>query len=162
MGDSKIVSKMPHSHKKQILPSIYRRNFDILVMMGILVLLITGTLIRNEIWNSDVDLWQDTVNKSPQKIRPYSNLLGALIMERRYPEALKVGLRALKLPDRPYYLYYNIANAHHHLRNLPEAYKYARKAVDMNKDNVTMHQLGLVLRDMGWKPGMPSPKTLEE
>lgn len=138
------------------------KNLDVLIMAGILILLITGTLIRNEIWNSDAMLWYDSAIKSPNKARPYANLVGALVMERQYQKGVNWGLRGLKCNDKPYYLYYNIGNAYHHTRDLPTAYKYARKAVDMQKDAATMHQLGLILKDMGWKEGMPSPKLLEE
>jgi len=140
-----------------------KRNLDVLVMAGILILLIAGTLTRNAIWNSDALLWHDAAVKSPNKVRPYANLVGALITEGQYEKAKNWGLRALKCDGEiPYYLYYNIGNAYHHLRDTTNAYKYARKAVDMNKDNATMTQLGLILRDMGWREGMPSPATLEE
>jgi tetratricopeptide (TPR) repeat protein len=140
-----------------------KKNLDVLVMAAILIGLITGTLIRNKMWQSDAMLWYDTVTKSPNKIRPYSNLIGALILEGQYEKAKNWGLRALKCDgEKPYYVYYNIGNAYHHLMDLPVAYKYARKAVDMQQDDATMLQLGLILRDMGWKEGMPSPATLED
>jgi tetratricopeptide (TPR) repeat protein len=140
-----------------------KKNLDVLVMAGIIIFLITGTLIRNEIWNSDAMLWWDSATKSPNKVRPYANLVGALIMEGQYEKAVNWGKRGLQCSgEKPYYLYYNIGNAYHRLRDLPTAYKYARKAVDMNKDDATMQQLGLILKDMGWKEGMPSPETLQE
>lgn len=131
-------------------------------MGAIITLFIICTLTRNEVWRSDAFLWYDSATKSPNKARPYSNLVGALIIERQYQKAVNWGLRGLKCAEKPYYLYYNVGNAYHHLRDLPTAYKYARKAVDIQKDDATMHQLGLILRDMGWKKGMPSPATLEE
>ena len=131
-------------------------------MGAIILLLCIGTLTRNEVWNSDVELWRDSVMKSPNKGRPYANLIGALVIEGKYKEAEKYAIMAMKIKDRPYYLYYNIANDYHHLRQLTTAYQYARKAVDLNKDQATLGQLGLILRDMGWKPGMPSPAKLEE
>lgn len=142
---------------------LFRRNLDVLVMAGIVILLITGTLARNAVWNSDVNLWMDSTHKSPEKLRPYANLIGALITERRYAEAKGYGLRALQVKgEKPYYLYYNIGNAYHHLRDTKNAYKFARRAVDLQQDTNTMQQLGLILKDMGWKPGMPSPEMLED
>ena len=141
---------------------LFRRNLDCLVMTGIVVLLITGTIIRNSVWNSDAMLWYDSTLKSPNKIRPYANLVGALITEGQYEKAKNWGLRALKCEgEKPYYLYYNIGNAYHHLMDVTTAYKYARKAVDLHRDQATMYQLGLILRDMGWREGIPSPATLK-
>jgi tetratricopeptide (TPR) repeat protein len=142
--------------------SLVLRNLDMVVMVVIILVLCMGTYARNEVWNSDSGLWADVVKKSPNKARGYANTIGALVTEGRYEEAKQYGARAMRLKDKPYYLYYNIATAYHHLRDLTTAYKYARKAVDMEKDQATMYQLGLVLRDMGWKVGDPSPAGLEE
>ncbi|HLG18768.1 MAG TPA: tetratricopeptide repeat protein [Bdellovibrionota bacterium] len=57
------------------------------------IILLTGmTYARNQVWNSEVSLWQDSVGKSPQKPRPYLNLGAALADEGRYTEA-EVALR---------------------------------------------------------------------
>jgi len=44
---------------------------------------------RSQLWGSEVALWQDTVAKSPNKIRGYSHLVHGLVTEHHCPEALQ-------------------------------------------------------------------------
>jgi Flp pilus assembly protein TadD len=58
------------------------------------------TWARNNIYRSEVALWEDTVLKSPNKARCYNNLGYAYELEHRYEEAKKAYMRASALdPD---------------------------------------------------------------
>jgi len=71
----------------------------IIFTMTILLLSLL-TFQRNKIWKNEITLWQDVIQKSPNKSRPYANL-GSLYLDRQeYATALPLFSRALSLkPD---------------------------------------------------------------
>lgn len=106
---------------------------------------------RNMAWQTKIDLWLDCVKKSPEKERPYSNLAAALIENNQFEEAIEVSKVALSKDDKQYYIYYNMGIAYEKLDRLDEAYAVAHKAVLMEKSNVTLWQLGVILKRMGYR-----------
>jgi tetratricopeptide (TPR) repeat protein len=48
-----------------------------------------ATYRRNQLWGSEAALWQDTVAKSPNKLRGYSHLVHGLVNEHHCREALQ-------------------------------------------------------------------------
>ena len=71
--------------------------------LALMVLSFCGmTLKRNQVWQSEVALWRDSVAKSPEKCRPHLNLGMALYSENQWDEALKMLNKALEIkPDLP-------------------------------------------------------------
>jgi tetratricopeptide (TPR) repeat protein len=63
----------------------------------LLLMLASLTVMRNEVYRSEVALWEDTVRYSPHKARPYNNLGYAYFLEKRYSEAEQAYLTAIKL-----------------------------------------------------------------
>jgi tetratricopeptide (TPR) repeat protein len=62
----------------------------------VLLVLASATYARNTVWKSDITLWEDVVEKSPEKSRPYNNLginylvkYGIQNAVEQYKEALK-------------------------------------------------------------------------
>ncbi len=47
---------------------------SVLLAIVAVALLTAGTFIRNDVWQNDVVLWEDTVRKSPNKGRAHHNL----------------------------------------------------------------------------------------
>jgi tetratricopeptide (TPR) repeat protein len=69
---------------------------------SILALVLAGaTLARNQVWASDVSLWSDAVEKSPDKARPWMNLGTALAESGRMEDALVPLRRAAALGPQP-------------------------------------------------------------
>ena len=66
------------------------------------------TYERNKVWNDEVTLWRDCVEKSPQKARPHTNLGFALAEQGNGAEAIRHYAEALRL--RP-----DFAEAHNNL-----------------------------------------------
>jgi len=66
-----------------------------------LVLALAGlTLLRNEVYRSEVALWEDTVRRSPHKARPYNNLGYAYFLTGNLTQAEQAYLTAINLnPD---------------------------------------------------------------
>jgi tetratricopeptide (TPR) repeat protein len=129
------------------------------IIIGVIILtFIIFVRMRNEIWSSEISLWQDCLMKSPNKVRPYINLGAAYILDKKFENGKQVLLMALKMDDKDYTIYYNLAIACYSLKDLQHAYAPARKAVLLHKDTMTLYQLGVILRDMGWKAGMENPR----
>jgi tetratricopeptide (TPR) repeat protein len=63
-------------------------------------ILCLSTMARNEVYQSEVALWEDTAQKSPHKARVHNNLGYAYYLSGRYGEAERSYLTALRLkPD---------------------------------------------------------------
>jgi tetratricopeptide (TPR) repeat protein len=66
----------------------------------LIVSLASATFARNMVWQSEIALWSDTVNKSPGKVRPHNNLGVAFKNKGLLEEATRVYLDALRVtPD---------------------------------------------------------------
>jgi Flp pilus assembly protein TadD len=67
-------------------------------LFGTIVLIMTvATYSRNEVWRTHSSLWQDVVEKSPQKVRANYNLAVAYSMENRADEAIEQLEKTLSL-----------------------------------------------------------------
>ena len=73
---------------------------EIIVYGLVIFLLVIGAYWRNRVWNSELDLWTDSVKKSPHKDRPHYNLATAFMEQGRYQEAFSHLNEALRInPD---------------------------------------------------------------
>ncbi len=74
------------------------------LIMGVLIFQVafyTGaTLRRNKIWQNEIALWTDSVEKSPSKMRPHINLGAALLRDAYVDRAMYQYLYALALNPR--------------------------------------------------------------
>jgi tetratricopeptide (TPR) repeat protein len=85
-----------------------------LIIGAIFPLLVSLTYARNEVWRSELSLWQDALQKSPNKFRPHVNYGRALHAawgdvyweEGNYQQAIALELEAIRLkPDYDAALY---------------------------------------------------------
>jgi hypothetical protein len=60
-------------------------------------LLCALTFMRNEVWRTPLGLWQDALEKSPRKPRPYVNVGVALYHQERLDEAISYYCKALAI-----------------------------------------------------------------
>ena len=70
----------------------------------LVIVIIVGsfwTYERNQVWRDRLSIWQDCVNKSPQKARPHNNLGVALADKGHYNDAIEQYQKALQI--NPYY-----------------------------------------------------------
>ena len=76
------------------------KNFVYWTMAAILVVLACSTISRNQVYRSEIALWEDTARKSPHKPRAYNNLGYAYALAGRNQDAEKAYRQALRLkPD---------------------------------------------------------------
>jgi hypothetical protein len=67
---------------------------------AVVALLVALTLLRNEVWRSQVSLWQDALAKSPGKARVYANLGTALHLAGKRDEAVTYYCKAIVLDPK--------------------------------------------------------------
>src|SRR5205823_3773628 len=74
----------------------------VVISSAVILALIIGTVIRNEVWRDEIRLWSDVAAKSPESGRGYAGLAWAYYKRADYQRALdvtKVGLTKAK--DNP-------------------------------------------------------------
>jgi tetratricopeptide (TPR) repeat protein len=82
-----------------------------------LLLSLTGlTILRNQVYTTEVSLWQDTVLKSPDKARVHNNLGHAYLLAQRNDEARSEFTTALKLDPQLYQARYNLLRAEEEIK----------------------------------------------
>ena len=90
--------------------SIRCKNIVLVISIFISIIFSGLTIQRNKIWASEVLLWNDTVNKSPQKIRPVINLGHAYTTAGNVDLAIKYFEKALALNPNIFATNYNLGN----------------------------------------------------
>lgn len=108
------------------------------------------TFRRNVFWTDEVRLWQDALQKSPGRKRPYSNLGYALLLKGKADQAMAPLSLGLKLdpffPD----ILNTIAIAYQLTGDHQNAIKNCRLAIDIDPDYVeARNTLGFILREKG-------------
>ncbi len=108
-------------------------------IIAILVLFGTWSYQRNLIWADAVSLWQDTVNKSPDKARPRNNLANAYGSRGDYDKALIECERAIELDPTYGFAYHNMGIIYTHLGDDEKAIEYYMKAITLNSGILAAH-----------------------
>jgi tetratricopeptide (TPR) repeat protein len=95
-----------------------------------LLLVVWGSLAvnRGRAWSADVTLWEDTVDKAPNKVRAWFNLGGAYLAAGD-PRAREAFLRVLELDPGSAEAAYNLGIVEHRSGNLVEALAWYERAL---------------------------------
>jgi tetratricopeptide (TPR) repeat protein len=126
------------------------------VLAGLAVAYSIGTYQRSTVWASDVRLWQDTVAKSPQKVRPLM-WLGRIYIGRGQQalalQALETGEQFVTAgSDEHAHLLNNIGLAHANMKDYASAIEAYRRAIEMIPDEPLFHShLAVALIRIGRK-----------
>lgn len=101
------------------------------VALVVLLLLLLGSLAaatgqRNRVWQTKLSLWQDVVQKSPNKSRPHNNLGNCYFLVNEFQLALPHYLRAVELDAENIEPYFNLALVYNRLGQNQKADDYFR------------------------------------
>ena len=108
------------------------------------------TYQRNEVYSDRITFWQDCVNKSPRKARPYNNLGVALADKGYHEEALKAYHKALEIDPHYEDPIANIGLSLAEQGKMEESISQFLKALEINpKDSRTLNNLGASLIVVG-------------
>ena len=81
------------------------------VVAALLLACASLTILRNQVYASEISLWQDTALKSPNKARVHNNLGHAYLLAQRYGEARNEFAAALQIDPQLYQARYNLLHA---------------------------------------------------
>jgi len=98
---------------------------------------------RNELWGNAVDIWKDTVAKSPNKWRPRFQLAFAYFSEQHCGEAVEQYAKAAELEPPRYDLLLDWALAYDCAGKPEDAIAKLRQAVFIHRSAHTFSQLGM-------------------
>ncbi|MFC1516869.1 tetratricopeptide repeat protein, partial [Thermodesulfobacteriota bacterium] len=108
------------------------------------------TYSRNKVWSSEIALWKDCVEKSPNKARPHYNLGGALNKQGRTEEAIAQYREALRLNPRYLDAHNNLGNILVKQGRVDEAISLYRRALEIHPNSVeAAYNMGNVLLTRG-------------
>lgn len=89
------------------------------VAAGLLIACVALTMSRNQVYQNEVTLWEDTVAKSPSKARAHNNLGYAYLLAQRKEEARRELTVALQLDPQHYQARYNLRRLDEELTSSP-------------------------------------------
>jgi tetratricopeptide (TPR) repeat protein len=99
-----------------------------------------ATLARSRVWSDEILLWEDTVAKSPSKLKAHANLGLAYLRQNRMEEARAAFERALEIHPRSAAAHANLGLMHL-MRNDPgRAVEELRQALEANPRHLDAHR----------------------
>ncbi len=129
---------------------IKNMKVQVLLISFICLILATWTHARNQIWKSDLSLWSDTAQKSPNKARPHVEVGNALKKRGDLNGALAEYKRGVELDPDFDRAHYNLANALSAAGRLKEAEFHYLQALRIDPGYAKAHNnLGLLLAKTG-------------
>jgi tetratricopeptide (TPR) repeat protein len=109
------------------------------------------TYQRNSVWQSGSALWQDSVNKSPNKPRPHESLAYYLEQEGHLSEALRHYKMAVRLNPKNADSYNNIGNIYMKQGNMKDAILYYKTALPLQSSCKELcNNIGNALSKLGY------------
>jgi tetratricopeptide (TPR) repeat protein len=114
---------------------------------GMIVLYSIATYQRNRVWQDELSLWSDVVQKSPNKARGHVNLGATYIDQDRLDEAIRECITALALQPGFAEAHYNMGLIYYKQGKIPDAFGKFEAAIKLKPDYAEAHNnLGLVYK----------------
>lgn len=125
-----------------------RPTAPLCIAAALIVALGVATWQRNQVWRSEGRLWEDTVRKSPGKVRPLYNFGTYLAEHSRPEEAVPLLTRAVSLDPQHADAWHNLGRAYLLLGRNREAVPALRTAVELAPllENAALNLASALLR----------------
>jgi protein O-mannosyl-transferase len=122
----------------------------IMAVGALLTVFSVATYQRNKVWQNELTLWSDVVQKSPQKGRGYNNLGLAYADRNRWSEAIQAYKTALVLRPKFAEAHNNLGFASHESGHREEAIREFQTASALKPDYAEPHNnLGNIYQELG-------------
>lgn len=129
---------------------IRRKKLLITTLIGIGICFSIWTYERNQIWNNKLTFWKDCIKKSPNKERPYINLVKALILDNQLNNAMHYLTIALDINPNSKEGLLNMGAISQKLGKRDKALNYFTKAIEIDPNEAKAHNnIGTIYKDLG-------------
>jgi Tfp pilus assembly protein PilF len=128
------------------------RNTLIAVLALVLIAEAAVTYQRNKLWAGPIDMWTDTVAKSPNKLRPRFQLAMAQYQAGHYPEAIEHFEKAAQLEPPKFDLLVDWALAYDAVGKSADAIATLRQAAALERNAHVYSQIGMEYGKLGQYP----------
>jgi tetratricopeptide (TPR) repeat protein len=119
---------------RMVVRSIQRTAVIALTLM--IIALSGATYARNAVWQSEISLWEDVVNKSPRKARGYNNLGLAYMSKGLNNMAIAQFLASLELDPKNYRAHNNLGNIFFSTGKIDKAIEQYEAALKLNTNSL--------------------------
>ena len=102
-----------------------------IVLSGIIACYLFLAYTRNAVWKNEFTLWYDTVQKSPHKARPYTNLGVAYVKEGNLAQAVVLFKKAIEIDPRHSTAYNNLGRVYRDIGRSKDAIVMFKKAIEI-------------------------------
>jgi tetratricopeptide (TPR) repeat protein len=122
------------------IPALYLFRYlslKLCLLIGAIVVAVFSvfTYQRNQTWATELTLWSDCVEKSPNKARPHVNLGAALYRERRVDDAIRHFRKALVIDPEFAEAHLSLGLALKSKGQIEEAFTHVKKGIRINPHN---------------------------
>ncbi|QPJ61729.1 MAG: tetratricopeptide repeat protein [Candidatus Nitronauta litoralis] len=130
-----------------------RRGWFFVTLLLLLLTYGTLTIKRNQVWSSEVTLWEDVLEKSPNKVRALVNLGHAYTNRGNRDKAIDFYQRSLKKGAHYFQTYYNVAVLYLEKGETEKAFEHFQIAARIDGSIPDVHaRLGdLYMQREDWK-----------
>ena len=126
------------------------KRLAVIVTALTIIVLSVATYARNIVWQSEISLWEDVVNKSPRKARGYNNLGLAYMSKNLNNKAVAQFLAALELNPQDYRAHNNLGNVFRSMGQTSKAIDHYKAALRFNPTSlIVCNNLGKSYFDKG-------------
>jgi tetratricopeptide (TPR) repeat protein len=128
----------------------YSKKAIIYVVLAVMLVLSGTTYARNTLWNDSVRLWENAIERSPNKARPHNSLGFAYRAQGRIDEAMTEFITALKLNPDYAQAHFNLGVVYAIQGRIDEAINEYQAAVKLYPDFANAHiNLGIAYGSQG-------------